>query len=127
MIKGFEVYFTDKEKKQIIDNIANVLDAGMIIDHTFHGKLRKKLRRLTGKTFCDFSSSNTMATEVLYRSLTNKKIIFQGNMFVSPIFSSRRACMDVEFVDIELDTLGIDADKLAETMLSQITELFSKS
>ena len=37
---------------------------------------------------------------------------FQGNMFVSPIFASRRAGMGVEFVDIELDTLGIDAEKL---------------
>lgn len=114
MIKGFEVHFTAKEKKQIIDNIANVLDAGMIIDHTYHGKLREKLMSLTSKDICDFSSSNTMATEVLYRSLNNKKIIFQGNMFVSPIFSSRRAGMDVEFVDIELDTLGIDSEKLVE-------------
>ena len=43
MIKGFEVHFTKKEKKQIIENIGNVLDAGMIIDYTFHSKLREKL------------------------------------------------------------------------------------
>ena len=112
MIKGFEVHFTEIEKTMISKNIGKVLDAGMIIDHTFHKKLRNRLGGLTGKKYCDFGSSNTMASEVLFRSLSKKKVIFQGNMFVSPIFAARRAGMEIEFVDIELDTLGLDIKQL---------------
>ncbi len=112
MIQGFEMIFTDPEKQQILLNIEKVLDAGMVIDFQFHEKLRSKIIALTQKKYCDFSSSNTMISEILYRSLGKKKAFFQGNMFVSPIFAARRAGMQVEFVDIELESLGMDMSKL---------------
>ena len=101
MINGFQMIFSEKEKNKITNNIRRVLDSGKVIDHDFHGKLRNNLKSLTGKKFCDFSSSNTMISEILYRVLDWENIIFQGNMFVSPIFASRRAGMKIEFVDIE--------------------------
>ena len=112
MIKGFEMTFSSKEKDQILSNIKKVLDVGMVIDFEFNKKLRGKILGLTKKKYCDFSSSNTMASEILYRSLSKKKVFFQGNMFVSPIFAARRAGMEVEFVDIELDTLGMNIVEL---------------
>ena len=112
MINGFEMIFSNKEKDQILSNIKNVLDVGMVIDYEFHNNLRRKILGLTNKKYCDFSSSNTMVSEILYRSLSKKKVFFQGNMFVSPIFAARRAGMEVEFVDIELDALGMNIAEL---------------
>jgi len=118
MINGFQMIFSEKEKNKITNNIRRVLDSGMVIDHDFHGKLRSNLKSLTGKKFCDFSSSNTMISEILYRVLDLENIIFQGNMFVSPIFASRRAGMKIEFVDIELETLGMNPNSLKSINLN---------
>ena len=118
MIKGFEMFFSDAEIKQIQANLATVLSSGMVIDYTFHEELRTKLKKITGKSICTFSSSNTMATELLYRSLSCKKIYFQGNQFVSPIFAARRAGMEVDFVDIELESISMDYDSLIQKNIS---------
>lgn len=118
MIKGFEMFFSDAEKKQILSNIETVLSSGMVIDYTFHEKLRTKLKMQTGKSLCTFSSSNTMATELLYRSLSYRKIYFQGNQFVSPIFAARRAGMEVDFIDIELESISMDYDSLIQKDIS---------
>ena len=39
-------------------------------------------------------------------------------MFVSPIFASRRAGMKIEFVDIELETLGMNPNNLKSINLA---------
>ena len=117
-IEGMKVIFTPAEVQEITDNIAAVLKSGHLIKGLFLDDFAARVGNRCGKSRTALCSSDTAAMEMLFVVLgvRGKKVIFQGNMFPSPIFACMRAGGDPMYADMELGGLGMSPSSLDEVM-----------
>lgn len=117
-IDGMKVIFTEDDVQQITENVAAVLRSGHLIKGLFLDDFANRVAKRCSKTNAAMCSSDTSAMEMLFVALdvNGKIVVFQGNMFPSPIFACMRAGGIPMYADMELTGLGMAADSLLKVI-----------
>ena len=117
-IDGMKVIFTEDDVQQITENVAAVLRSGHLIKGLFLDDFANRVAKRCSKTNAAMCSSDTSAMEMLFVALDvkGKVVVFQGNMFPSPIFACMRAGGIPMYADMELTGLGMAADSLLKVI-----------
>ena len=113
-IEGMKVIFTKEEIVEIKGNIEAVLRSGHLIKGLFTEPFANAIAGRCNKQRAVLCSSDTAAMEMLFMALYMNPggVVFQGNMFPSPVFACQRAGGQPFYADLELDYLGMDPDSL---------------
>jgi dTDP-4-amino-4,6-dideoxygalactose transaminase len=117
-IEGMKVVFSEEEIAEIKENVGAVLRSGHLIKGLFSDPFAKAIANRCGKERAVLCSSDTAAMEMLFRALhvDSGGVVFQGNMFPSPIFACRRAGGRPLYADLELEYLGMEPDSLEQIL-----------
>lgn len=120
-IEGMKVIFSEKEIEEIKTNVAAVLRSGYLIKGLFSDPFAQAIASRCGKERAVLCSSDTAAMEMLFWALEldGEGVVFQGNMFPSPIFACQRAGGRPLYADLELKYLGMDPDSLWRILNTQ--------
>lgn len=119
MIEGIKVGFLPEEIEDILANTRRCLETGRLIRDWALDELEGHVAKSIGKAYAGTFASDTSAQEILFRTLKEKyawfqpKVLFQGNMFPSPVFAAMRAGFTPVFADVALDNaIGVTTDSL---------------
>lgn len=113
-IEGIKISFTTEEIDEILGNMRQVLETGYLVKDQFFDRFKQLILDYSGREHCALASSDTIAQEILFKvlGLEGKTVIFQGNMFPTPVFSAVRAgCIPV-YADIDMECLSISPKTL---------------
>lgn len=115
-IEGMKVIFSEEEIAEITENVAAVLRSGHLIKGLFCDQFAQAIATRCNKHSAVLCSSDTAAMEMLFKALKvdSESVVFQGNMFPSPIFACMRAGGIPLYADLELEYLGMDPDSLKQ-------------
>jgi len=120
-IEGMKVIFSDEEIVEIKQNVDAVLRSGHLIKGLFSDEFAGVIANRCRKERAVLCSSDTAAMEMLFRALKvdSGGVVFQGNMFPSPIFACRRVGGLPLYADLELEYLGMDPDSLERLLVER--------
>lgn len=108
-IKGMDVVFTEWERWEILRRLEDVLETSHIMWGPQQEMLQKKFCELTGKEWAVGFNSCTSGFEILFRWVRERtsveRVVFQANMFPSPVFAALRSGLEVGWVDIAIPDL----------------------
>ena len=98
--------------------VSQSLIKGQLVRGSFYEAFTRRIKSLTGRDFCALTNSDTLAQEILFRILDveGKKVVFQGNIFPSPVFAAIRAGATPIFADIDLDGLSVTEESLQKVL-----------
>lgn len=105
-IRGMDVGFTTDEVEEMLALIRPVLEKGWLMWGDMQAQLEDGFRKETGRKHAILFNSNTSAQEALFKIWEPAKVAFVGNQFVSPVFAALRQGATVEWVDIEVESMG---------------------
>lgn len=128
-IKGFELKYTDEQIASITSEMAEVLKSGMICANTKVKEVETLAKEQLGVRYALGVSCGTDALEMAgswifkqiylgHESEYIPKILIPTNTFIATALSMEKVKFDIQFVDMELDYLGMDLDQ-AKEMIEQ--------
>jgi dTDP-4-amino-4,6-dideoxygalactose transaminase len=109
-------YFSDTDKSDILRNISEILDSGMLTQGAYVAKFESEFSNVIGTKYAIATSSCTSALEIAIRSLgiVNKKILVTTNTWMSCANAILLTGNIPVFVDIDPDTLCMSTSKVLE-------------
>ena len=118
MIEGIKISFSNQEIHEILSNISQVLKSGYLVKDKFFDQFKQLILDYSGREYCALASSDTMAQEMLFKALDlgGKTVIFQGNMFPSPVFAAIRAGCKPKYADIDMECLSLTKATVKQVM-----------
>lgn len=118
MIEGLLVKFGEDVIAKACENVRKVLESGHLIYGEFIPKFEKEVETLVDSPCVRMFSSDVCAQDALYHALNlrGKKMIFQGNIFSSPVFTAQRQGIKPLWVDVDPKTSDMDLNHLERSL-----------
>jgi perosamine synthetase len=117
-IPPLRVYFDLNARREVADNLDQVLSSGMLTQGQLVPRFEALANRFTGSDDTVAVATGTAALDIAYQLLdvSGKTVLVPVNTFFATAASVDRMGGNVEFVDVELDGFGMDPKALREAL-----------
>ena len=113
-IKGLKIYFTDKQKNKILEDVKDILDSGQLAAGKYVQSFEQNWSKLNNCKFGVAVSSGGAALEVLFRSLDlkDKEVIVPTNTFIATYNSAMSAGAKPILADVSYKNMCLDLENI---------------
>src|SRR5205807_1002838 len=113
-VPAAKIHFDLNARKEIAERIDESLATGSLTLGGFGLQFEALAKKWTGSPHVVALNSGTSALEVALRiiNVQNRTVLIPANTFFATALAAIHAGASIRFVDIELDSLGMDPDEL---------------
>ena len=111
-IKKFDLQYSSKDIFEFSKYCKKILKSGFLAESTMVKSFEQEFSKFTKIKYSNFIGSGTDALELSFKLVKKNKILLQTNNFFAAHVAIENANKTPVYCDIELDTLGIDVDKM---------------
>ena len=122
-IPPVKIYFSEKDKEQVLERISEVLSTGQLTLGKYTREFENEFASYVGKKYAIAVNSGTSALEISLRifHVTDKEVVVPTNTFFATASSVLHAGGKVTCADVDPQTFSIDLNDLKRRISSQTT------
>ena len=116
MIPGLQIYFTENQKKQILNDVKDILDKGQLSAGEYVKKFEDEWSKICETKFSIAVSSGGAALEVIMKGLNlqNKEVIVPSNTFLATSNAVHVAGGTPILADVSLNDMNLNLENIKQ-------------